>query len=125
MFMFQLTSFLEKGGANGGFESGMMGGFGVLAGVFLLVMGIIWLAVLALGIITLINIYTWGMADKAVFEKIKEDKKKWFQLLLLLPMVCSLIAIVPFIGWLVGLAGYIYWAVMTLKFFFTIRKKLV
>jgi hypothetical protein len=64
------------------------------------------------------------MTDKAVFGAANEDKKKWFYILVLVPFVCGVIGIIPLIGWLISLVGLIYWIVMSLKYFFSLRKNL-
>ena len=75
-------------------------------------------------IIGLINIYHWGMTDKAVFEANKRNKKKWFFILIILPVINSLVSIIPLIGWLISFIGFIVWLVLSIQYFFLIRTKL-
>lgn len=75
-------------------------------------------------VIGLINIYHWGMTDKAVFEVNKKSKKKWFFILIILPIINSLIGVIPLIGWLISFIGFIVWLILSIQYFFLIRTKL-
>jgi hypothetical protein len=105
------------GAMMGGGLGAMMGAMAIFGVVFVIV-GIV------LAVLSLINIYHWGMADKAAFIAVNEDKKKWFYILVLVPIVCSLVAIIPILGWIVSFIGGIYWVVMTLVYFFGLRTKI-
>ena len=114
---------LQKLGIQGGAPAAG-GMFGAMAGAMLVFTVIIGIIGIVIGIMNLINIYHWGTAEKAAFDKAGETKKKWFINLLIIPMVSALIMIIPFIGWFLGAIGYIYSLVMILIYFFSIRKKI-
>ncbi|MFA6227582.1 MAG: hypothetical protein WC668_00120 [Patescibacteria group bacterium] len=102
----------------------MGGGLGAMVGA-MAIFGVVFLIVgIVLAVLSLINIYHWGMTDKAAFIAVNEEKKKWFYILVLVPIVCSLVAIIPILGWLISLIGGIYWVVMTLVYFFGLRTKI-
>ena len=96
----------------------------MLLGPFLIVAIALAVIMVAVAIMHLYNMYHWGMTDKAVFEQNQEDKKKWFQILILLPILSAVVCIVPILGWIASAVIYIYWIVMTFIYFFKIRKKL-
>jgi|GEM_PF-2348008 len=101
---------------------GMMGGW---AGPLLGLVFICWIIVLAVWILSLVNLYYWGMADRAMFDKNKEDKKMWFKLLVLLPIASGIVCLIPIVGWILGFAGFIYWIVINLQFYFVLKPKLM
>jgi hypothetical protein len=99
-------------------------GLGALAGAMMLVTAFFAIIGIVLVVLTLLNIYHWGMTDKAVFQSANEDKKKWFYILILVPAISGASMVIPFLGWLVAGVGYIYWLVMTVVYFFGLRVKL-
>jgi len=107
-----------------GADAMMGGGLGAIMGV-VAIFGVVFAIIgIVLAVLSLINIYHWGMTDKAAFTAVNEDKKKWFYILVLVPIVCSLVAVIPILGWILSLIGGIYWVVMTLVYFFGLRKKI-
>jgi hypothetical protein len=97
---------------------------GPMAAGLMIVMVLLSILGLILMVLNLLNIYHWGMTDKAVFQAANEDKKKWFYILVLVPLVAGIIMIIPLLGWIVGGIMYLYWIVMTLIYFFGQRTKL-
>ncbi len=106
----------QIGGQLPGGASQIMAGGMVAVVIFSLIM-------LALAVINLINLYHWGLVDRGELERAGEPKKKWFVNLLIIPTAAGLVMIIPILGWIVGAVAYIYWMVMTLIYFFKIRKK--
>ncbi|MFA5029149.1 MAG: hypothetical protein WC518_00145 [Patescibacteria group bacterium] len=100
-------------------------GLAIFAGWMLGLVVVLGIIMLVITIISLIDIYHWGITDKALFEKAKEEKKKWFINLILIPFIAGVVMIIPFVGWVIGGVMYIYWLVMVLVYFFGVRKKLV
>lgn len=98
-----------------------LGGFGAAMIGVMIIAGIIGIII---AILSLVDIYHWGMADKAAFTGAGQDKKKWFINLILIPFIACIVMIIPFLGWIIGAILYIYWLVMTLIYFFSIRKKI-
>lgn len=129
-----MLSFLQVAGnfdsANPG-NWGMMryygGNFPMMGWAWPLVclMIIVWLVMIIVGILSLINLYHWGMTDKAIFDKNKEDKKMWYKKIVLLPIISAVVCIIPFLGWILALIGYVYWIVVNCQYFFVLKKKLV
>jgi len=101
------------------------GMFGALAGIGIGVMVVFGIIAIIVAILALINLYHLVMTDKASFEKVGSNKKKWYYNLILIPCVSGLIMVIPFIGWVLGAIGYIYSFVMILVYFFSMRKKAV
>lgn len=104
--------------------AGVGAGLGLLSGAMIFLIIILGIIGVVLTVVSLINFYHWGMTDKAVFVSAGEDKKKWFYILVLLPVISSAIMIIPILGWLVGGIGYLYWLVMNFIYFFSWRLKL-
>ena len=115
---------LQKIGADSG-PAAAGGMFGALAGFMLIGFAIAIIVGIIIAVLMLINLYHWGMTDKAAFEKAGEDKKKWYYNLILIPFLSGVIIAIPFIGWVIGSIGYIYSFVMLLIYFFSVRKKAV
>lgn len=77
----------------------------------------------AIAIINLFNIYHWGMTDKAVLEGVGENKAKWFKIIFIVPLISGIINVIPLLGQVLSLILSVYWAVMVLIYFFSVRKK--
>lgn len=101
------------------------GMFGAMAGAAIGTMVIFGIIGIVVGILALINLYHLIMTDKAPFEKAGTNKKKWYYNLVLIPVISSLVMVIPFVGWVIGTIGSIYSLVMILIYFFSIRKKVV
>lgn len=76
-------------------------------------------------ILSLINVYHWGMTDKAAFNKVGIKKKKWYIILFIVPLVMGVVNILPIIGQIIAIIASIYYVIMTFVYFFSIRKKVV
>lgn len=92
------------------------GAIGVVIALVIVVIAII------LTIISYFNIYHWGMTDQSVFEQSGQKKKKWFSIIFILPLIASLVNIIPILGQIASLIIFIYWMVMMLVYFFKVRK---
>lgn len=114
---------LQRLGLQGGPAAGGM--FGAMAGAALVGMVIFSIVGIVVAILNLMNLYHLIMVDKAAFAKAGEDKKKWFNNLVLLPVIFGAVMIIPFIGWVVGGIGSIYCLVMIFVYFFAVRKKVI
>jgi len=101
-----------------------VGNLAWLAGGMFVAVGILGVIGLVICILHLINVYHWGMTDKAVFDRVGEDKKKWFIVFFIVPIIAGAVMIIPFLGWVASQIIYIYWIVMVLLYFFSKRKKL-
>ncbi len=99
--------------------------FKIFGGVAAIALIIIVLVTILFTVLFYLDIFHWGMTDKAVFEKAGEDKKKWFMIFFIVPLVSGLVMIIPILGWIAGFVGYIYYLVMISVYFFSIRKKVV
>ncbi|MFA6422284.1 MAG: hypothetical protein WCV92_02720 [Candidatus Buchananbacteria bacterium] len=102
------------------FGGSALGSMFAVFGIFILILVIISIIICVL---SLMDIYHWGMTDKAAFDRVGESKKKWFMNLVLMPIIAGVIMIIPFIGWVIGAIIYIYFLVMVLVYFFATRKK--
>lgn len=103
---------------------GMMETMFQFGGIVMIIGAVVGLLMLAVMILNLINLFHWGMTDKAVFEKTGEKKKKWYINLIIIPVIAAVIGIVPILGWIAAIILWIYWIVMNLIYFFKIRKKI-
>jgi hypothetical protein len=115
---------LQKLGVQGGIPAAG-GALGAITGAMIGFTIIFAIVGIVIGVLALFNLYHLIMTDKAPFEKAGTDKKKWYYNLVLIPVISSLVMIIPFIGWVVGGIGSIYSLVMILIYFFSIRKKVV
>lgn len=100
------------------------GSLGAMNGVIFFLSILIFVVMIIMTIVGLINTYHWGMTDKAIFDAVKENKKKWFYILIATPFACTFVGIIPLIGWPISLIGFVFWIVMSLKYFFSMKKKL-
>ena len=113
------SNFVDEIGPNV-LPDGIQAIIGVMAGV-MIVFAILSILVT---IIWYLNIYSWGMADKAAFERAGQDKKKWFKIFFILPLIASVVNIIPILGQIASLILFIYYLVMILVYFFKVRKQL-
>lgn len=99
----------------------------IMGVVVLIILFFIGLAMVLVGLVMIIlnmfNLYHWGLADKESFAKAGENKGKWFNFLVTLPVITFFTFFIPIAGWVAAPFLLIFWSVMVLVYFFSIRKK--
>lgn len=99
---------------------------GVVVLIVLFFLGLIMALIgLIMVILNIFNLYHWGLADKASFEKAGESKSKWFNYLVVLPVITFFAFFIPIAGWVAAPILFIFWSVMVLIYFFSVRKKVI
>ncbi|MEK7167981.1 MAG: hypothetical protein AAB791_03195 [Patescibacteria group bacterium] len=101
----------------------------IMGVVVLIVLFFLFLAMFLVGLVMVVlnmfNLYHWGLASKESFEKAGESKGKWFNFLVTLPVITFFTFFIPIAGWVAAPLLFIFWTVMVLVYFFSVRKKVV
>ena len=75
----------------------------------LVFMAVILVWVIVLIIFLYIDIYHWGMTDKAIFDKAGVDKKRWYLIFFIIPLITAAVQFIPIIGQILGVISSVFY----------------